>query len=75
MGLGSLAAAVAGCTRPLMTVVFSNLVDGFTLYTQGRLGKEEFMGDLVQHVLYFVYLALGMFVTCYIQMVSRAMAR
>ncbi|KAJ3146427.1 Multidrug resistance protein 1 [Geranomyces michiganensis] len=69
MLFGSLAAATAGCTRPLMTVVFSNLVDSFTLYTQKRLSRADFEDQLIQHVLYFVYLAIGMAVTCYIQMV------
>ncbi|KAI8588049.1 P-loop containing nucleoside triphosphate hydrolase protein [Geranomyces variabilis] len=74
MGLGSLAAATAGCTRPLMTVVFSGLVDSFTLYTQHRLSKADFEDQLIQHVLYFVYLAVGMASTCYVQMVCWDMA-
>ncbi|KAJ3169077.1 Multidrug resistance protein 1 [Geranomyces variabilis] len=41
-----------------MTVVFSGLVDAFTLYTQNRLSKADFEDQLIQHVLYFVYLAV-----------------
>ncbi|KAJ3163045.1 hypothetical protein HDU86_002214 [Geranomyces michiganensis] len=52
-----------------MTLVFSGLVDAFTARTQGTITTGEFLATLHQHVLYFVYLAIGMATACYSQMV------
>ncbi|KNC98836.1 uncharacterized protein SPPG_05810 [Spizellomyces punctatus DAOM BR117] len=68
MALGSLSAGVAGCTRPLMTLIFAGLVDAFTEYQRGVTQRDVFEGVLETHVLYFVYLAVGMFITSYLQM-------
>ncbi|KAJ3037366.1 Multidrug resistance protein 1 [Rhizophlyctis rosea] len=65
---GSIAAAAAGVTRPIMTIIFANLVDAFTEKTKNTISSDDFKAVLVQHVLYFVYLGIGTFVTNYFQM-------
>ncbi|KAJ3046799.1 hypothetical protein HK097_000507, partial [Rhizophlyctis rosea] len=72
MFIGSLAAAAAGITRPIMTIIFANLVDAFTSATKGDMegghGGDQFKRVLIEHVVYFVYLGVGTFVTNYLQM-------
>ena len=56
----------AGAAMPLMTVVFGNLTGLFADYFNGRSTYDDFVGELSHLVLYFVYLAIGEFVTVYI---------
>ncbi|KAI8918639.1 multidrug resistance protein 1a [Powellomyces hirtus] len=52
-----------------MTLVFAGVIDAFTAKTQNRMSDAEFDHELKAHVLYFVYLSIGMFITSYLQMV------
>ncbi|KIW09268.1 hypothetical protein, variant [Verruconis gallopava] len=56
----------AGAAMPLMTVVFGNLTGLFSNYFNGKSTYNEFVGELSHLVLYFVYLAIGEWVTTYI---------
>jgi ATP-binding cassette, subfamily B (MDR/TAP), member 1 len=56
----------AGAAMPLMTVIFGNLSGVFQGVMFGAMSQEEFSATLVRYVLYFVYLAIGEFVTTYI---------
>ncbi|ORY83184.1 P-loop containing nucleoside triphosphate hydrolase protein [Protomyces lactucae-debilis] len=55
----------AGAALPLMTIVFGSLTQSFTNVTRGQ-GKQQFQDDVNRLTLYFVYIAIGVFVTTYI---------
>lgn len=60
----------AGAAMPLMTVVFGNLTGLFSNYFKGITTYHYFTGQLSHLVLYFVYLAIGEFITVYISTVG-----
>jgi ATP-binding cassette subfamily B (MDR/TAP) protein 1 len=64
--LACICAVIAGAAMPLMTVVFGNLTGMFADYFQGRSTYAQFQHTLSHVILYFVYLAIGEFVTVYI---------
>lgn len=70
--VSAICAIASGAALPLMTVVFGNLQgtfqDYFTLNT--TLSYDDFTAELARLVLYFVYLAIGEFVTSYIATVG-----
>ena len=59
-------AIIAGAAMPLMTVVFGNLTGLFSDYRQHKSTYAQFQHTLSHFILYFIYLAVGEFVTCYI---------
>ncbi|KAH6687408.1 multidrug resistance protein [Plectosphaerella plurivora] len=74
IAVSSLCAIAAGAALPLMTVIFGNLQHTFQDYffPQGeeRMTEGEFNKLLGNLVLYFVYLAIGEFVTTYVSTVG-----
>jgi ATP-binding cassette, subfamily B (MDR/TAP), member 1 len=50
----------------LLQVVFGNLTGMFADYFNGKSTYSEFQHTLSHVILYFIYLAIGEFVTCYI---------
>lgn len=62
----SICAIGAGAALPLMTVIFGNLQGIFQDYFTGLKTYHEFTNELSHFVLYFIYLAVGEFVTTYI---------
>ncbi|KAF7542542.1 hypothetical protein G7Z17_g11483 [Cylindrodendrum hubeiense] len=64
--ISSICAIGAGAALPLMTVIFGNLQGIFQDYFTGLKTYHEFTDELVHFVLYFIYLAIGEFVTTYI---------
>ncbi|KAK1580500.1 ABC transporter [Colletotrichum navitas] len=68
--VAALASIVVGAALPLMTVVFGNLQGTFQNYFAGIVTKDEFNHEMVSLVLYFVYLAIGVFVCQYISTVG-----
>lgn len=62
----SICAIGAGAALPLMTVIFGNLQGIFQDYFTGLKTYHEFTSELSHFVLYFIYLAVGEFVTTYI---------
>ncbi|KAF2142944.1 uncharacterized protein K452DRAFT_248585 [Aplosporella prunicola CBS 121167] len=70
MIVSSICAIAAGAVLPLMTVVFGSLAGTFQGMLSGSTSTSDFNDDLVHYVLYFVYLGIGEFVTCYIYTVG-----
>ncbi|CAK7214104.1 hypothetical protein SBRCBS47491_002035 [Sporothrix bragantina] len=68
--VSSICAIASGAALPLMTVIFGNLQGSFQDFFNGQLGQDAFMSKLSHLVLYFVYLAIGEFVTTYISTVG-----
>ncbi|CAK7240170.1 MAG: GTPase-activating protein [Sporothrix thermara] len=64
--VSSICAIASGAALPLMTVIFGNVQGSFQDFFTGQLGQDPFMSKLSHLVLYFVYLAIGEFVTTYI---------
>ena len=62
----SLGAIIGGAALPLMTILFGNLAGVFQGYFNGTVTSADFNSQLSGFVLYFVYLAIGEFVTIYI---------
>ena len=70
--VSAICAIASGAALPLMTVIFGNLQGTFQDYfTPGSgLTYDEFTSQLGSLVLYFVYLAIGEFVTAYVATVG-----
>ncbi|KAK3322314.1 P-loop containing nucleoside triphosphate hydrolase protein [Apodospora peruviana] len=70
MAVAAMSAIASGAALPLMTVIFGNLQGTFQGYFQQEISYDDFTGELGHLVLYFVYLAIGEFVTAYIATVG-----
>lgn len=70
MVVSAICAIASGAAMPLMTVIFGNLQGTFQGYFEGTIPYDDFTGELAQLVLYFVYLAIGEFVTTYVSTVG-----
>ncbi|KAL2017679.1 hypothetical protein VTK56DRAFT_1839 [Thermocarpiscus australiensis] len=70
--VSAICAIASGAALPLMTVVFGNLQGIFQDYFMPgtTVTYDDFVGQLSHMVLYFVYLAIGEFVTAYIATVG-----
>lgn len=70
--VSAICAIASGAALPLMTIIFGNLQGTFqTYFTPGSaMTESEFTGELGRLVLYFVYLAIGEFVTSYVATVG-----
>ncbi|KAL2270308.1 hypothetical protein VTJ83DRAFT_2492 [Remersonia thermophila] len=70
--VSAICAIISGAVLPLMTVIFGNLQGTFQDYfTPGtNMTRDEFVSELTSLVLYFVYLAIGEFVTSYVATVG-----
>ncbi len=65
MAAASLCAIASGAFLPCMTIIFGNLQGTFQAFFLHQLSYDDFVGQMTHLVLYFVYLAIGEFVTCY----------
>ncbi|KAF2434909.1 ATP-binding cassette transporter ABC4 [Tothia fuscella] len=65
-GVSCICTIAAGAAMPLMTVVFGNLTGLYSGYFQGKQTYDQFLHTLSGYVLYFVYLAIGEFITTYL---------
>lgn len=63
MVVSAIASIVAGAALPLMTIIFGNLQGTFQDYFLGRTSYDDFTDEMSHYVLYFVYLAIGEFVS------------
>ncbi|KAH6653974.1 ABC transporter [Truncatella angustata] len=70
MFISAICAIAGGAALPLMTVIFGNLQGTFQGYFTGQSSYDAFMDEMTSLVLYFVYLAIGEFVTIYIATVG-----
>jgi ATP-binding cassette subfamily B (MDR/TAP) protein 1 len=66
--LGTIAAAAAGACSPLMTVIFGKMIDTFTIYGSGGSTKDQFQADINYYALFFIYLAIVVFICTYTYM-------
>ncbi|KAI7472082.1 multidrug resistance protein [Hortaea werneckii] len=71
MVVSGICAIAAGAAMPLMTIVFGSLAGTFSGFTQDASSAASQFSDQVNHLtLYFIYLAVGEFVTVYIATVG-----
>ncbi|KAI9817283.1 MAG: GTPase-activating protein [Thelocarpon impressellum] len=63
-------AIAGGAVMPLMTIIFGQLVGVFQDFFNGNADRDQFNRELGHFTLYFVYLAIGEFVTIYIATVG-----
>jgi ATP-binding cassette, subfamily B (MDR/TAP), member 1 len=70
LGFSAFCAIAAGSALPLMTIIFGHLAGSFSGFFNGSGSVSAFSGQLTRLVLYFVYLAIGEFVTQYISTVG-----
>ncbi|KAI6283355.1 GTPase-activating protein [Pyricularia oryzae] len=70
LSISLICAVASGAALPLMTVIFGNLQGSFQDRFLGVTSYDEFMQTMTNLVLYFVYLAIGEFITSYIATVG-----
>ncbi|KAH9900398.1 multidrug resistance protein [Xylariomycetidae sp. FL2044] len=70
MFVSAICAIAGGAALPLMTVIFGNLQRTFQDYFYNGESYDDFLGQMSSFVLYFVYLAIGEFVTIYVATVG-----
>jgi ATP-binding cassette subfamily B (MDR/TAP) protein 1 len=79
MAVAAICAIISGAVLPLMTVIFGNLQGTFQNYFTPeellppgpkKMTYDDFTSELNKLVLYFVYLAIGEFVTAYVATVG-----
>lgn len=66
MVLALFCAAAAGCSMPLMSIVFGTLSDSLGAFQAGHLSADELSAVINAKVLYFVYIAIGIMITTYV---------
>ncbi|KAF4634705.1 hypothetical protein G7Y89_g3398 [Cudoniella acicularis] len=65
-----IAAIIAGALNPLLTIIYGQLVGSLQAFTNGSIGREELKSQIARFTLYYVYLAVGVFVFIYITTVG-----
>ena len=70
MFISSVCAIAAGAVLPLMTIIFGALAHTFQNFFIGQVSTSQFNHDLGHFTIYYVYLAIGEFVTTYIATVG-----
>lgn len=70
MVVGLISSIAAGILQPLVTIIFGDLIDGFTIYmTPGtpNFKNRDYLSPIVnEYSVYFILMAVGMFITTYI---------
>lgn len=70
MGISLFASIAAGATLPLMTLVYGNFAGSFTSLSVNAVALEAFQHRTNTYTLYFVYLGIATFFTCWISVVG-----
>ena len=70
ISISIICAIAGGAAMPLMTVIFGNLTGTFQRFFNGNISRDEFDSELSTFTLYFVYLAIGEFITIYVTTLS-----
>ncbi|KAL1979146.1 hypothetical protein VTN96DRAFT_6680 [Rasamsonia emersonii] len=70
LSISIICALAAGAALPLMTVVFGQLAGTFQAYFAGAVDDSHFSAQLHHRTLYFIYLAVGEFLTVYVSTVG-----
>ncbi|KAI9721332.1 MAG: GTPase-activating protein [Chrysothrix sp. TS-e1954] len=68
--VSSICSIAAGAIMPLMTVIFGQLSGTFQHFFLGTISGSDFTHQLNHFTLYYIYLAVGEFVTTYIATVG-----
>ncbi|KAM0719393.1 hypothetical protein Q7P37_005298 [Cladosporium fusiforme] len=69
--ISAISAVIAGAVLPLMTIVFGELTGNIGNFSSGTGGDLSSFSNTVDHLtIYFIYLAIGEFVTIYISTVG-----
>lgn len=68
--ISAVCAIAGGAVMPLMTIIFGQLAGTFQGFFLGTVSPADFSHDLSHFTLYFVYLAIGEFITIYIATVG-----
>ena len=66
IAISAFCAIAGGAVMPLMTVIFGQLAGIFQGFFNGTVSHDHFNSELGHYTLYFVYLAIGEFITIYI---------
>lgn len=66
VAISALMAITGGAVMPLMTVIFGQLGGLFQHFFLGNVSQSYFNSQLSHYTLYFIYLAIGEFVSIYI---------
>ncbi|KAK5130751.1 hypothetical protein LTR08_001696 [Meristemomyces frigidus] len=70
MAVSGICAIAGGAVMPLMTIIFGTLAGTFQGFFQGNIAGSAFSDKIGHLTLYFVYLAIGEFVTIYVATVG-----
>jgi ATP-binding cassette subfamily B (MDR/TAP) protein 1 len=70
LAVSAICSIAAGAVLPLMTIIFGQLTGTFQKFFLGQGDRDEFNSELSHFTLYFVYLAIGEWVTVYISTVG-----
>ncbi|KAK6835350.1 hypothetical protein RU639_002252 [Aspergillus parasiticus] len=70
IALSCFAAIVAGGLNPLLTVLYGQLVGSFDQFQNGKISGSTLKEDISRFTLYYVYLAIGLFVSVYVTTVG-----
>ena len=62
----ALMAIIGGAIMPLMTIIFGQLAGTFQGFFLQTVTRDHFNSELVRFTVYFIYLAVGEFVTIYV---------
>ncbi|KAJ3172722.1 ATP-binding cassette, sub-B (MDR TAP), member 4 [Geranomyces variabilis] len=68
IAVGCVAAAGHGAGMPVMTIVFSNLIGSFVNFSGTQASIDDLNDGAKQACIFFVALAVGLFILAYIQM-------
>ncbi|GAB7362437.1 hypothetical protein MBLNU230_g2759t1 [Neophaeotheca triangularis] len=68
--VSSICAIIGGAVLPLMTIIFGELAGTFQGFTNGNIDGSELSSEISSLTLYFVYLAIGEYVTIYVATVG-----
>ena len=68
--ISTICAIIAGAVMPLMTIIFGQLAHTFQNFFLGSLTGSAFTHQLGHFTIYYVYLAVGEFITVYIATVG-----
>ena len=70
LAISVLCSIAGGAAMPLMTIIFGQLTGTFQNYFLGATSRAQFNSDLGSFTLYFIYLAIGEFITIYISTIG-----
>lgn len=70
IAISLISSIAAGAVMPLMTIIFGSLAATFQGKFNGTVSTSDFNHQLSHFTLYFIYLAIGEFVTVYISTVG-----